>query len=164
VNLSARQFSHPGIVDQIREALATTGLAPAALRLEITELAIIDKGRYALSILSQLREIGVQVYLDDFGTGYSSLSYLHGVPVDGIKIDREFVSEMDTNESSMRLVRTLLTLAEIVGIRAEAEGIASVDQLGQLRALNCGQGQGYLFSAPVPADAATQLLQADPVW
>jgi diguanylate cyclase (GGDEF)-like protein len=164
VNLSARQFSHPGVVDQVREALGATGTPAASLRLEITELAIIDKGRYALSILSQLRDIGVQVYLDDFGTGYSSLSYLHGVPVDGIKIDRAFVSDMDTNEANLRLVRTLLTLAEIVGIRAEAEGITSSDQLRELRTLNCEQGQGYLFSAPITADAVEQLLIADPVW
>ncbi len=164
VNLSARQFSQPGLVEQIREALDATGTPPSALRLEITEGAIIDKGRYALSILSQLREIGVQVYLDDFGTGYSSLSYLHGVPVDGIKVDRAFISDMDTNDANLRLVRTLLTLAEIVGIRAEAEGITSAEQLKELRSLNCEQGQGYLFSAPIPGDAVQPLLSADPVW
>ena len=164
VNLSARQFSHPGVVDQIREALGVSGTSASSLRLEITELAIIDRGRYALSILTQLRELGVQVYLDDFGTGYSSLSYLHGVPVDGIKIDRAFVSDMDTNDANLRLVRTLLTLAEIVGIHAEAEGITSSDQLRELRTLNCEQGQGYLFSAPIPADAVEQLLDADPIW
>lgn len=164
VNLSARQFSQPGLVDHIRGALDSTGAPPSSLRLEITEAAIIDKGRYAISILTQIREIGVQVYLDDFGTGYSSLSYLHGVPIDGIKIDRAFVSDMETNEENLRLVRTLLTLAEIVGISAEAEGISSSEQLKELRSLNCGQGQGYLFSAPIPADAVEQLLTADPVW
>jgi diguanylate cyclase (GGDEF)-like protein len=164
VNLSARQFSHPGVVDQIRDALGATGTPASALRLEITEHAIIDKGRHAVSILTQLRDIGVQVYLDDFGTGYSSLSYLHGVPIDGIKIDREFVSDMHTNEANFRLVRTLLTLAEIVGIRAEAEGITSSEQLRELRSLNCEQGQGYLFSAPISADAVGPLLGANPVW
>ena len=164
VNLSVKQFSQPGMVDQVREALDATGAPASALRLEITESAIIDKGRYALSILAQLKELGVQVYLDDFGTGYSSLSYLHGVPVDGIKIDRVFVSDMDTNDANLRLVRTLLTLAEIVGIRAEAEGISSAEQLRELRSLNCEQGQGYLFSAPIPGDAVEQLLIADPVW
>ncbi len=164
VNLSARQFSQPGIVDHIREALESTGAAPSSLRLEITEAAIIDKGRYAIAILTQLRELGVQVYLDDFGTGYSSLSYLHGLPIHGIKIDRIFVSDMDTNDDNLRLVRTLLTLSEIVGIRAEAEGITSAEQLKELRSLNCEQGQGYLFSAPISVDAVGQLLRADPVW
>jgi diguanylate cyclase (GGDEF)-like protein len=164
VNLSVRQFSQPGIVDHIREALDSTGAAPSSLRLEITEAAIIDKGRYAIAILTQLRELGVQVYLDDFGTGYSSLSYLHGVPIHGIKIDRIFVSDMDTNDDNLRLVRTLLTLSEIVGVRAEAEGITSAEQLKELRSLNCEQGQGYLFSAPISVDAVDQLLRADPVW
>jgi len=164
VNLSVRQFSQPDLLDQINHALDSTGLAPSALRLEITESAIIDKGPFAIAILSQIRELGVQVYLDDFGTGYSSLSYLHGLPIDAIKIDRTFVSSMDTDEKSLRLVRTILTLAEIVGVRAEAEGISTVEQLRELRYLNCEQGQGYLFSAPITHDAVTDMLRADPVW
>jgi diguanylate cyclase (GGDEF)-like protein len=164
VNLSVRQFSQPDIVDQVARALEISGIPPASLRLEITEAAIIDRGRYAISILSQLRELGVQVYLDDFGTGYSSLSYLHGLPIDAIKIDRAFISNMDTDEKNLRLVRTILTLAEIVGVRAEAEGISSAEQLRELRALNCEQGQGYLFSAPITEDAVAEVLLADPVW
>jgi diguanylate cyclase (GGDEF)-like protein len=164
VNLSARQFSQSGLVDQLTQALETTGASPTSLRLEITEAAIIDRGRYAVAVLMQIRELGVQVYLDDFGTGYSSLSYLHGLPVDGIKIDRAFVSDLDTNDDNLRLVKTLLTLSEIVGIRAEAEGISSAEQLKELRSLNCEQGQGYLFSAPITSDAVEQLLRADPIW
>jgi diguanylate cyclase (GGDEF)-like protein len=164
VNLSGRQFSQPGLVDQVTQALESTGASPTSLRLEITEAAIIDRGRYAVAVLLQIRELGVQVYLDDFGTGYSSLSYLHGLPVDGIKIDRAFVSDLDTNEDNLRLVKTLLTLSEIVGIRAEAEGISSAEQLKELRSLNCEQGQGYLFSAPITSDAVGQLLRADPIW
>ena len=106
----------------------------------------------------------MQVYLDDFGTGYSSLSYLHGVPIDGIKIDRAFVGTMDTDEKNLLLVRTILTLAQIVGVRAEAEGISSSDQLRELRALGCDQGQGYLFSAPITRQAVDEVLAANPVW
>jgi diguanylate cyclase (GGDEF)-like protein len=164
VNLSARQFSQPGLVDQVSQALESTGVAPASLRLEITEAAIIDKGRYGLTILNQLRELGVKIYLDDFGTGYSSLSYLHGLPIDAIKIDRAFIGSMETNEDNLRLVKTILALAEIVGIRAEAEGISTSEQLRELRSLNCEQGQGYLFSAPITRDAVEQVLRADPVW
>lgn len=164
VNLSSRQFSQPDLIEQIKQALETTGVPPASLCLEITEAAIIDKGHYAASILSQIRELGAQVYLDDFGTGYSSLSYLHGLPIDAIKIDRAFVSNMDTDEKNLRLVRTILTLAEIVGVRAEAEGISTAEQLRELRALNCEQGQGYLFSAPIARDAVEAVLRADPVW
>src|SRR5688500_11946794 len=148
VNLSARQFSQPGLVDQVTQALESTGIVPSSLKLEITEASIIDKGRYGVGILTQLREIGVQVYLDDFGTAYSSLSYLHGLPIDAIKIDRAFISSMETNEDNLRLVKTILALAEIVGVRAEAEGICTAEQLRELRSLNCEQGQGYLFSAP----------------
>ena len=164
VNLSARQFSQSSLVDQLKQVLESSGVSPTSLRLELTEAAIIDRGRYSVAVLLQIRELGVQVYLDDFGTGYSSLSYLHGLPVDGIKIDRAFVSDLDTNEDNLRLVRTLLTLSEIVGIRAEAEGISSAEQLKELRSLNCEQGQGYLFSAPITSDAVEQLLRADPSW
>jgi len=164
VNLSARQFSQPGLIEQITRALDSTGILPSTLRLEITESAIIDKGRYASSILSQIRALGVHVYLDDFGTGYSSLSYLHGLPIHGIKIDRAFIGNMETDENNLRLVRTILTLAEVIGVRAEAEGISSADQLKELRSLNCEQGQGYLFSAPITREAVEELLEADPVW
>ena len=164
VNLSVKQFSQPDLIDMLSQVIETTGVNPSSLRLEITESAIIDKGKFATTILSQIRELGAQVYLDDFGTGYSSLSYLHGLPIDAIKIDRAFVSSMDTDDKNLRLVRTILTLAEIVGVRAEAEGISTAEQLRELRALNCAQGQGYLFSAPITSDAVDDVLKADPVW
>jgi diguanylate cyclase (GGDEF)-like protein len=164
INLSVKQFSQPDLVDQIHAVLETTGAPPSSLCLEITEAAIIDKGRAATSILSRIRELGAQVYLDDFGTGYSSLSYLHGLPIDAIKIDRAFVSSMDTDDKNLRLVRTILTLAEIVGVRAEAEGISTSEQLRELRSLNCEQGQGYLFSSPITREAVNEVLTANPVW
>jgi EAL domain-containing protein (putative c-di-GMP-specific phosphodiesterase class I) len=159
-----KQFSQLDLADQIRAALVETGIPASSLRLEITEPAIIDKGRAAVSILARVRELGAKVYLDDFGTGYSSLSYLHGLPIDAIKIDREFVSTMDTDDKHLRLVRTILTLAEIVGVKAEAEGISSSEQLRELRSLNCEQGQGYLFSAPITLEAVDEVLNANPVW
>ncbi|HVF39793.1 MAG TPA: EAL domain-containing protein [Gemmatimonadaceae bacterium] len=164
VNMSVKQFSQPDLVDQLFQALDEAGVSPRCLRVEITESAIIDKGHYATGILSQIKQLGAQVYLDDFGTGYSSLSYLHGLPIDAIKIDRAFVSSMDTDEKNLRLVRTILTLAEIVGVKAEAEGISTAEQLRELRALNCEQGQGYLFSAPITHQAVDEVLTADPVW
>jgi len=164
VNLSVKQFTQPDLVDQIRAVLESSGAPPQSLCLEITEAAIIDRGRAAISMLSRIRELGVQVYLDDFGTGYSSLSYLHGLPIDAIKIDRAFVSSMDTDDKNLRLVRTILTLAEIVGVRAEAEGISTSEQLRELRALNCEQGQGYLFSSPITREAVGEVLTANPVW
>ncbi len=164
VNLSAKQFSQHDLIEQISSAIQSSGISPGCLRIEITEAAIIDKGKAALSVLQSMHELGVEIYLDNFGTGYSSLSYLHGLPIDAIKIDRAFVSNMDTDEKNLRLVRTILTLAEIVGVRAEAEGISTAEQLRELRALSCEQGQGFLFSAPIAREAVSDVLTADPVW
>ncbi len=164
VNLSPKQFSQPDLVDQISTAIQSAELDPRSLRIEITEAAIIGKGAAATAILQNIRKLGVQMYLDDFGTGYSSLSYLHGLPIDAIKIDRAFVSNMDTDEKNLRLVRTILTLAKIVGVRAEAEGISTAEQLRALRSLGCEQGQGYHFSAPVTKEAIGEMLTADPAW
>ena len=164
VNLSVKQFSQPDLLDQLAQAVRASGIAPSCLRLEITEAALIDKGGAAMSLLEQIKAFGAQIYLDDFGTGYSSLIYLHRLPIDAIKIDRELVSTMDTDDRNLRLVRTILTFAQIVGVRAEAEGISSAEQLRELRALKCEHGQGYLFSAPIPHGAVDEVLTADPAW
>lgn len=164
VNLSVKQFSQPDLLDQLAHALRASGIRPSCLRLEITEAALIDKGEAAMALLSQIKQLGPQIYLDDFGTGYSSLIYLHRLPIDAIKIDRDLVSTMDTDEKNLRLVRTILTFAQIIGVRAEAEGISSAEQLRELRSLKCEHGQGYLFSAAIPHDAVDEVLTADPVW
>ena len=164
VNLSVKQFSQPDLLDQLANALRASGIHPSCLRLEITEAALIDKGEAAMGLLSQIKQLGPQIYLDDFGTGYSSLIYLHRLPIDAIKIDRDLVSTMDTDEKNLRLVRTILTFAQIIGVRAEAEGISSAEQLRELRSLKCEHGQGYLFSAAIPHDAVDEVLTADPVW
>jgi diguanylate cyclase (GGDEF)-like protein len=164
VNLSVKQFSQPDLLDQLSNALRGSGIPPSCLRLEITEAALIDKGEAAMGLLSQIKQLGPQIYLDDFGTGYSSLIYLHRLPIDAIKIDRDLVSTMDTDEKNLRLVRTILTFAQIIGVRAEAEGISTAEQLRELRSLKCEHGQGYLFSAAIPHDAVDEVLTADPVW
>jgi diguanylate cyclase (GGDEF)-like protein len=164
VNLSVKQFSQSDLIDQLASTLRTTGIEPGCLKLEITEAALIDKGTAALPLLGQIKQLGAQIYLDDFGTGYSSLIYLHRLPIDAIKIDRDLVSTMDSDEKNLRLVKTILTFAQIIGVRAEAEGICSAEQLRELRSLKCEHGQGYLFSAPIPHDAVDEVLTADPVW
>ena len=164
VNLSVKQFSQPDLLDQLAHAVRASGIAPSSLRLEITEAALIDKGGAAMSVLEQIKAFGAQIFLDDFGTGYSSLIYLHRLPIDAIKIDRELVSTMDTDDRNLRLVRTILTFAQIIGVRAEAEGISTAEQLRELRALKCEHGQGYLFSAPIPHGAVDEVLTADPAW
>jgi diguanylate cyclase (GGDEF)-like protein len=164
VNLSVRQFAQPDLVNQLTRLISESGIAPGSLRVEITEAAIIDRGGTAASVLEQIRESGAQVHLDDFGTGYSPLIYLHRLPIDAIKVDRAFVSTMDSDEKNLQLVRTILTFARIVGLSTVAEGISSAEQLRELRALECEYGQGYLFSAPISHDAVADLLTADPVW
>lgn len=164
VNLSVRQFAQPDLVNHLSRVIAESGIPPESLRVEITESAIIDRGGTAASVLEQIRALGARVHLDDFGTGYSPLIYLHRLPIDAIKVDRAFVSTMDSDEKNLQLVRTILTFARIVGLSTVAEGISSAEQLRELRTLECELGQGYLFSAPIPHDAVADLLAADPVW
>ncbi len=164
VNLSVRQFAQPDLVNQLSRVISESGIPPESLRLEITEAAIIDRGGTAAVVLDQIRALGARIHLDDFGTGYSPLIYLHRLPIDAIKVDRAFVSTMDSDEKNLQLVRTILTFARIVGLSTVAEGVSSAEQLRELRALECEHGQGYLFSAPIPHDAVSDLLAADPVW
>jgi diguanylate cyclase (GGDEF)-like protein len=159
VNLSARQFAQPGLVDQVREILTDTGLDPASLEIEITESVLMDQTETGVRTLQQLRDIGVHLVLDDFGTGYSSLSYLKHLPLDTIKIDRTFVAGLD-GDTDRSIVDAVIALAHGLGIGTVAEGIESESQFQQLRAMGCDLGQGYLFARPLPAAEAGRLLSS----
>jgi EAL domain-containing protein (putative c-di-GMP-specific phosphodiesterase class I) len=115
-------------------------------------------------LLASLKGLGVKVHMDDFGTGYSSLSYLHQLPLDGLKVDRAFVSRMDHDERSRQLVHTVLQLARSIGLIAVAEGVTTQEQLAELRRLDCEFGQGYLFSTPLDPDAMADMVRAGPTW
>jgi EAL domain-containing protein (putative c-di-GMP-specific phosphodiesterase class I) len=115
----------------------------------------------AIGMLTQLRNLGVGLSIDDFGTGYSSLSYLHRFPIDTLKIDRSFVTEMTDNAENAEIVRTIVTLARSLDMDVVAEGVETVEQLRHLGALSCDYGQGYLFSRPVGAGQAVELLTGD---
>lgn len=156
VNLSARQFTQPDLIDQIRDILTETGVDPAYLKLEITESMVMDDFESAAAMLSQLRALGVRLSIDDFGTGYSSLTYLHRFPIDTLKIDRSFIACMD--KENMEIVRTILMLAENLGMDAVAEGVETQDQLNLLRSLNCQNGQGYFFSKPLDVAGAEAII------
>jgi diguanylate cyclase (GGDEF)-like protein/PAS domain S-box-containing protein len=158
VNLSGRQFRQLDLVDHIAECLGATDLAPANLRLEITESSIIENAASAGEMLGRLRGLGVKVDLDDFGTGYSSLSYLHKFEMDGLKIDREFVDKIDAPGENSEIVRTIVNLARGMGLEVIAEGVERPEQLTILRGLGCGQVQGYLLGRPLTADAVKELL------
>ncbi len=166
VNVSSKQFSQPDLIKQIDQILRETGLNASSLRLEITESAIMENCEAAAAMLLQLRILGVQLHVDDFGTGYSSLSYLQRFPVHALKIDRSFVREMGSDSEDSQIVQTIMALACKLGIEVVAEGVETAEQLAQLRALECidGQGQGYFFSQPLDSKAAEALIVAKPQW
>jgi diguanylate cyclase (GGDEF)-like protein len=164
VNVSVRHFSQPDLVDQVTAIVGETGIDPSTLKLEITESVIVDNDDLAREVLVQLRALGVQVYLDDFGTGYSSLGYLHRLPLDAIKIDRSFVGQMEADDRSYQLVRTVRLLAQNVGLSVVAEGVETSEQLRAIRGLGCEFAQGFLFSKPVSVDEVDALLTKDPHW
>jgi len=152
VNISARQFRQPDLVEQIKQILKETGLDACRLKLEITESVLMDNAESATSMLLKLKALGVQLHMDDFGTGYSSLSYLHRFPVSMLKIDRSFVSNMGVSGENSEVIRTIVTLAKNLGMDVTAEGIETAEQLVQLKEINCRYGQGYLFAKPVNAN------------
>jgi diguanylate cyclase (GGDEF)-like protein/PAS domain S-box-containing protein len=158
VNVTAKQFAQPDLDSQIKEILEQTAMDPRCVDLEITEnIAMGDAGRSAI-VLSELKALGVRLSIDDFGTGYSSLSRLQRFPVDTLKIDRSFISGMDSNPETHEIVRIIVILAHNLGLKVVAEGIENREQMEMLKHLGCELGQGYLFSRPVAADTVVQLL------
>ncbi len=164
VNLSGKHFAQDDLVASVKQILAETGIEPRYLKLELTESAVMDNAEAAISILQQLKRVGVRLSIDDFGTGYSSLSYLHRFPIDALKIDRSFVSRMENGTENGEIVRTVVALAKALGLTVIAEGIETIHQLHQLRILGSEYGQGFLFSRPVPLDEAEELLSDPNRW
>lgn len=158
VNLSAKQLMHPTLIDDIRSVIGETGIEPSQLKLEVTESIVMEQSERSLRVLRDLDRLGVALATDDFGTGYSSLSYLARFPFDRLKIDRSFVEKMVLDGKSSAIVKTILTLAENLGIDVVAEGIESEEQLRRLQLFGCRLGQGFLFSEPVTADMAAKTL------
>ena len=152
------QFRSKTLALKVAAALAELGLAPGRLELEITETVLIRDDAEALTILQQLRELGVRIALDDFGTGYSSLSYLHRFPFDKIKIDRSFISDIGQSEDSSPIVQAVVHMAAARHMATTAEGVETEAQREVLRKLGCSQMQGWLFSPAVPAAKLKQLL------
>jgi diguanylate cyclase (GGDEF)-like protein len=163
VNLSGKQLTQTDLIQNVKNTLGQTRLNPSCLRLEITESVVMENAEIATATLQQLRNLGVQLSIDDFGTGYSSLSYLHRFPVNNLKIDRSFIGRMAIGDENLEIVKTICTLANNLGMDVVAEGLETREQLELLRSLKCEYGQGYLFSRPVGADAATMMVQANSV-
>jgi diguanylate cyclase (GGDEF)-like protein len=164
VNLAGQQLQEPGLIQKIDQVLAETGLEGASLRLEITESMLMERTVSIIEIMHEIRARQIQLSIDDFGTGYSSLSYLHRFPVNSLKIDRSFVSNMNTDPENFEIVRTVITLAHTLSMDVIAEGVEIPEQSIQLRALGCEYSQGYLFSKPLDAQAARQLIAQPPCW
>ncbi|MGD1805844.1 EAL domain-containing protein [Dapis sp. BLCC M126] len=158
VNISGKQFSQSNLILQIQRILQKTGIDPQGLKIEITESVVMDNAESATKVLSHLRDLGMQLSVDDFGTGYSSLSYLHRFPINTLKIDKSFVTNMGVNGENYEIVRAIITLAHSLGLDVVAEGIETEAQLAQLKDLGCEYGQGFLFSKPVDVTQATALL------
>ena len=155
VNVSGKQFAQPSFVDDLLAILARTGTEARHLRIEITESALMENGSPAMDMLQRLHDHDLKLHLDDFGTGYSSLSYLHRMPVDALKIDRSFVSNMGSDRGSLSIVQTIIALSRALDIQVIAEGVETQTQLDLLRSLGCDAAQGYLFCKPISAAAAT---------
>jgi EAL domain-containing protein (putative c-di-GMP-specific phosphodiesterase class I) len=162
VNLSAFQFRHGNLLHMIRSALHAAELDPCLLEVEITESALMSDPEKSVTILEQLSRMGVVVSVDDFGTGYSSMSYLRRFPIDKLKIDRGFISELLSRPDDKSIVTAIVSLAHSLRLKVVAEGVETTEQLDLLKSLGCDQYQGYCFSAAVPApDFAALVRDAD---
>jgi diguanylate cyclase (GGDEF)-like protein len=158
VNLSARQCLHPSLVADVASVLAETGLEPRRLKLEITESMVLEGSDAVIRVLNSLRELGVELGLDDFGMGYSALSYLQQLPVQTLKIDRSFVSGIQS-ASNVQIIRAILALASAMSMNVTAEGVETADQAERLKDLSCEFAQGFFFDRPLTGHGARELLQ-----
>src|SRR5215213_3157013 len=157
VNLSARQFRHPDLIDAIAATLAECGLSPDQLILEVTETATMERSEGGIATLGALRALGVRLAIDDFGTGYSSLAYLQRLPVDTLKIDRAFSRE---GERSLAIVKAVADLAHGLGLDVVAEGLETAEQVALAREAGCDRGQGHHFAPALPAEELAALWAA----
>jgi EAL domain-containing protein (putative c-di-GMP-specific phosphodiesterase class I) len=160
VNLSPGALENPNLIHAIAQIIQDTHIQPHQLVLEITEHSFINTSGLILRTLTELCQMGLQFALDDFGTGYASLSCLHQLPIATIKIDRTFIQALGTDDSLQQITSGISALSQALDLKLVAEGIETAQQLAFLRRNQCAYGQGYLFSYPLPATAATALLSS----
>src|ERR1700730_15910421 len=164
VNLSAKQFLQPKLVEDIGKLMRELALPPEALKLEITESTVMADPTAAVEMLQHIKSLGIRLAIDDFGTGYSSLSYLHRFPLDTLKIDRSFISNMGNDGEGMEIARTILPMANNLQLDVVAEGVETIQQVAVLKKLHCKYGQGFYFSRPLSAEGTAALLAGDLMW
>jgi diguanylate cyclase (GGDEF)-like protein/PAS domain S-box-containing protein len=153
VNVSVVEFRDKDFVDRFERLIRDSEILPSALQLEVTETAVMDDIQHAIAVLNRLQALGVMILLDDFGTGHSSLAYLARLPVDKVKIDKSFITHLESDLTSRAITDAMLALSYTLGLQVVAEGIESVSTLEYVRSRNCQQGQGYLFSKPLPSES-----------
>jgi diguanylate cyclase (GGDEF)-like protein len=158
VNLSAKQFQQPTLVQEISQVLGESGLDAGSLKLEITESVVMQDAPATLAKLKELKDLGVRLAIDDFGTGYSSLGYLKRFPVDTLKIDRSFVKGLSKDGNDNAIVRAVVTVAKTLNMDVTAEGVETDQQRIELKALGCDRAQGFLFARPADAEHVGPLL------
>jgi EAL domain-containing protein (putative c-di-GMP-specific phosphodiesterase class I) len=161
--VAGAQLQQAAFLDEVRGALAHTGLAPEALMLELTESSLISDSKRSAFRLQQLRDLGVRLAIDDFGTGYSSLNYLRRFRMDVLKIDRSFTDGVTHPGEEEALVRAMIAMGESLNLAVIAEGIEDADQLDHLIELDCVLGQGFLFSRPLDLEHIDALLAGKPL-
>jgi len=152
INVSMRQLVQKGYAKRLGETVQSAGIDPSKLTIEVTESMAIADMDAALKVLNEIREVGVRLAMDDFGVGYSSLSSLQELPFDIIKIDKSFVQKVTENDTSLAVVRSIISLCHALGLRVTGEGIETLDHYEVLRQLECDFGQGYLFARPLPIE------------
>lgn len=162
VNISGRQFMQPGLPHAVEMLLDRTGTDPRTLRFEVTESVLMRHGSQAITVMAQLRDLGIRLCLDDFGTGYSSLGYLKRLPVDSIKIDRSFVAGLEHDRDGQAIVRSIVSLGLHLGLEIVAEGVETPTQAEILASLGCRYAQGFLYAPPVSAGDLAAMLGATP--
>jgi PAS domain S-box-containing protein len=158
VNITSKQFAMPSLVAEIAQIVEKVGIRPQDFQLEITETITMTDPIHALTLLTQLRELGFRISIDDFGTGYSSLGRLQGFPADALKIDRAFISKMDTDKDSEQIVKLIVTLGHALRMKVIGEGTETEDHVNRLKDMGCEMAQGYFFSKPVDDQSIDQLL------
>lgn len=163
VNLSGRQLQEDGLLDAVKRILSNTGLEPDQLELEVTETFMMQDIEHSLRLLQELKSLGIRLALDDFGTGYSSLNYLSRLPVDTLKIDRSFVTDLENSKDRLDLVRNVIRMSHDLGMEVVAEGVETQEQFDLLADIQCDEVQGYFISRPVPADKFRELLENQPL-
>ncbi len=161
INLSSKQFDQDDLIDIINTVIDEKAISSNHFKLELTESMLMNQSHELIDKLNKLKSLGVELFIDDFGTGYSSLNYLHKFPIDALKIDRSFISNIGADGENTEIAQAIISMAHSLGLKVVAEGVENMTQLIQLCSLNCDYAQGYFFSKPVPIEEAESFIDKE---